>query len=171
MKQKLALLIALSLLLTLAVGLVQAQNNGSIRGTLYQDVNGDGRCGPSDPVLAGIPIRFASEDGLTTVFLQSGDNGTYGLVAAGYSNWRVSAEPPAPWVVTSARTVVASITAEQPLALNVNFCIADSSKTPIRRALPVSGAPIAPSVLGVVLFGISLMVSGLGLEWRRRRQE
>jgi hypothetical protein len=171
MKHTIALLIGLALTLGLFIGQVQAQDNGSIRGTLYEDLNGDGRCGPGDPILAWVPIKFVSEDGRTTVFLQSGDNGTYGLVAAGYSNWQVSADPPAPWVVTSAKTRQFLITAENPLALNVDFCLTDTDKTPVRRTLPVSGAPISAPLAGAIFLGLSLMASGLGLEWRRRRQE
>lgn len=141
--------------------------DGSIRGTLYEDKNGDGQCGASDPILAGIPIQFVSNDGQTTVYLQSGDNGTYGLVGAGYGTWQVSADPPAPWVVTSAKTVQAFIGSEQKVALNINFCLANIENIRSNVVLPVSGtaASNAPFFIAAVV-GLGLLFVGLGL--RRR---
>ena len=143
------------------------QNDGSIRGTLYEDANGDGKCGSGDPILTGIPIQFVSNDGQTTVYLQSGADGTYGLVGAGYGTWQVSADPPAPWVVTSAKTVQAFVGSEQKVALNINFCLANIEN--IRRSvvLPVSGtaASNAPFFIAAVV-GLGLLFVGLGL--RRR---
>ena len=166
MKKILALFVALAVLLTFGVDLALA---GSIRGTVYEDVNGDGRCGPGDPILAWVPLKFTTNHSPIPIYLQSGDNGTYGLVAIGDSTWFVTAEPPAPWVVTSAKTREALIDPNNQLALNVDFCIADSGKIPARRTLPVSGAPISAPLAGIILLGFSLMASGLGLEWRRRR--
>jgi hypothetical protein len=141
--------------------------DGSIRGTLYEDKNGDGQCSATDPVLAGIPIQFVSNDGQTTVYLQSGDNGTYGLVGAGYGTWQVSADPPAPWVVTSAKTVQAFVGSEQKVALNINFCLANIENIRSNVVLPVSGtaASNTPFFLAAVV-GLGLLFVGLSL--RRR---
>jgi hypothetical protein len=142
-------------------------DDGSIRGTIYEDLNGDGKCGPGDPILAWIPIQFVSDDGgRTTAYLQSGDNGTYGLVAAGYGDWNVSADPPAPWVVTSAKTVKVSLSREQNLALNVDFCLANIETVQRRVTLPQAGAPLAS--MAVALFAVlGMAFMGLGLGWRR----
>jgi hypothetical protein len=144
-------------------------SHGSIRGTVRLDTNGDGRCA-TGPVVADIPIQFVSDDGRTTLFLRSGDNGTYGLVAAGFGTWRVSADPPAPYVVTSAKTVNAFLGENQRLALGVDFCVADivnvRAQAPV--ILPQSGAPIAPPLAAAGVAGLTLLLSGLALEWRRR---
>ncbi len=92
-KQKLSVLVAIFTLLLFGAVSVQAQDDDyrTIRGGVYEDVNGDGRCvntgvegeGP----VAGIDILFVSSDRETTVTLYTGDNGTYGLAGAGESIW------------------------------------------------------------------------------------
>ena len=172
--------ITLPLLLLLALaGAVYAQEDGeergTIRGAVYQDVNGDGRCvntGVSGEVpVPGVNVEFVSSDEETVVTLFTGDDGTYGLVAAGQSVWRVTAKPdPAKWVVTSEnpRSVplldVASL--EQ---LNIDFCVASPARAVI--VLPKSGAAAGPlnMVTAVAaLLGVGVFVLGLGMEWRRR---
>jgi hypothetical protein len=143
--------------------------DGSIRGTVRLDRNGDGRCA-DEPVLADIPVRFISDDGATTLFLRSGENGTYGLVAAGYGTWQVSADPPAPYVVTSQKTIDVFLGSQQKLALGVDFCVADIANVRAQGPviLPQSGAPIAPPLAAAALTGLVLLLSGIALEWRRR---
>lgn len=172
--------ITLPLLLLLALaGAVYAQEDGeergTIRGAVYQDVNGDGRCvntGVSGEVpVPGVNVEFVSSDEETVVTLFTGDDGTYGLVAAGQSVWRVTAKPdPAKWVVTSEnpRSVplldVASL--EQ---LNIDFCVASPARAVI--VLPKSGAAAGPlnMVTAVAaLLGVGVFALGLGMEWRRR---
>lgn len=144
--------------------------DGSIRGTLYKDLNGDGRCGPGDPILAWIPIRFVSDDGETTIYLQSGENGTYGLVAAGYGTWKVSADPPAPWVVTSEKTLNVFLGVDQKLALNVDFCLADVETVQRRTFLPQAGAPwLSLLATTAMVAGLGLLAAGFGLAWRDKR--
>ena len=141
---------------------------GSIRGTLYEDKNGDGKCvNTGEPVLAGIPINFVSNDGQTSVRLFSGDNGTYGLVSAGLGTWRVTADPPAPWVVTSRKTVEAFLGENQRLVLGVDFCL---SKTGGVRptVMPAAGAAVAPLLVWAALVGVALIAAGTGIEIRRR---
>lgn len=135
--------------------------DGSIRGTLYEDTNADGKCGAGDPILAGIPIQFVSDDARTTLYLQSGENGTYGLVAAGYGTWQVTADPPAPWVVTSDKTIRTFIGSEQKLALNINFCLSTIQKVQTNVVLPRAGAADSPVwfVLAAVL-GFALFLAG-----------
>ncbi len=133
--------------------------DGSIRGTLYEDTNADGKCGAGDPLLTGIPIQFVSNDGQTTLYLQSGADGTYGLVAAGYGTWQVTADPPAPWVVTSEKTIRAFVGSEQRVALNVNFCLSTIEKVQTNVVLPRAGSADNPvwfvlaAVAGLALLG------------------
>ena len=173
---------------------------GSIRGTVYDDLNADGACS-SEPALAGVPIKFVSDQG-DTVFLQSGANGTYGLVAAGLGTWTVTAEPGAGMIVTSQNPLQVFLGEDNTLALNVNFCIADGSAVvidvPLEEGtinsssssgpkgpstggpapgggpgtlfLPTAGAEVAPTLLVTGLSGASLILAGFGIEMRRRRQ-
>jgi hypothetical protein len=148
---------------------LQSDVRGSIRGTVYEDKNGDGKCvNTGEPILAGIPINFVSNDGQTSVRLFSGDNGTYGLVAAGLGTWRVTADPPAPWVVTSRKTVEAFLGENQRLVLGVDFCLSKTGGRP--TVLPAAGAAVAPILLWAALVGVGLIGVGAGMEARRKRQ-
>jgi hypothetical protein len=154
----------------LIAGQTDEPQHGSIRGTIRLDQNGDGRCA-NEPILADIPIRFVSDDGNWSVYLRSGDNGTYGLVAAGYGTWKVTADPPAPYVVTSQKTINAFLGDNQKLVLGVDFCVADirnvRAQAPV--VLPQSGG-VAPGLLTAVFVGAAFVFSGMALEWHRRRQ-
>ncbi|MBK9049956.1 MAG: hypothetical protein IPL78_03250 [Chloroflexi bacterium] len=145
------------------------QSNGSIRGTVYEDKNNDGKCvDQNEPALPGIVIRFVSNDGATTVFLESGADGSYGLVAAGLGTWQVSAVPPAGYSVSSAATQSAFISAEQPVALGVNFCVRKgAAAAPGPSVLPASGTLVAPSILALTLTGFGFILVGLTLQWRQ----
>ncbi|MFZ0544938.1 MAG: hypothetical protein WAM60_05850 [Candidatus Promineifilaceae bacterium] len=148
------------------------ETKGSIRGTVYDDKNADGSCS-EDPVLVGVPIKFVSNDLDTTVYLQSGDNGTYGLVAAGLGTWMVSAEPGAGMIVTSKNPLQVFIDQGSRLATGVNFCVAKGSTTGNSGTgsviLPTAGSAVAPTFIVVSLFGLGLVLAGAGIEWRRRR--
>ena len=142
----LVLLLLGGFVLTTAVVNAQESNDnniGSIRGTVYVDSNADGRCGAEfgDPIHVGVPIEFVSNDGKFTTYLQSGANGTYGLVAAGLGTWQVSARPNAnDFVVTGTATRSVFIGAEEPLALGVDFCV-----------VPLRGGIIPGGNLGVIV--------------------
>ncbi len=138
-------------------------NDGSIRGTIYQDQDRDGRCAAGDPILAGIPLQFVSNDGETTLFLQSGADGTYGLVAVGYGTWQVSAMPPAPWHVTSTTPLSVFVDQDNLIALNIDFCLSDVEITTSNVVfLPSSGAPANfMPFLGAILLGVILLAAGI----------
>jgi hypothetical protein len=179
--------LVLALLLALSVGVASAQDNGSIRGAVYQDVNGDGRCVntgvPGEVPVAGVDLEFVNTGGDYKLNLYTGDNGTYGLVAAGFGYWRVTAMPASGWVVTSQNPVITVIDHDKPLALDVNFCVFRGYVVPgfptfhpvqtLPAVLPVSGAPAEPGNGGMItaviaLVGLSLVGAGVGLEVRRR---
>lgn len=159
----------MSSLLLMAFGAAQAQgaSDGSIRGTVYLDKNGDGKCvGTGEPVHVGTPIEFVSNDGKWTTYLQSGENGTYGLVAAGFGTWTVSARPNAnDFVVTSKPSLSVFIGSEEPVAVGVDFCIQaidgprTAKTTHTTTTLPRSGAPAQDggywltAVMGLLLLG------------------
>lgn len=169
MSSKLRIAILITLLVTLFASVAYAQEKrGSIRGTVYQDSNGDGKCvNTKEPALAGIPLKFTSTDGKTVVYLESGDDGTYGLVAVGLGTWWVAAEPGTGYQVTSKNPLEVFISFEKPLLLGVDFCVAKGGT--LVSVLPESGFPIAPIFLGSLAVGASLILTGVGLEYRRRR--
>jgi hypothetical protein len=143
---------------------------GSIRGAVYRDVNADGRCVGTgvagEEPLVGVPIEFVSSDQRTTETLYTGSDGTYGLVATGYSYWAVTVRPGSEWVVTSERTQHVPIFADSLIATNVNFCLQQGALALV--VLPASGAPASAMLWQMALFGAGLIVFGAGLEWRRR---
>jgi hypothetical protein len=149
----------------------QTEVRGSIRGTVYEDRNADGVCvGSGEPALAGINVQFVSQDGSSTVHLQSGPDGTFGLVAVGLGTWTVTAVPLTGFSVSSTNPQVVNLSAEQPDASGVDFCIIKGSGSGSGSVvLPESGASIAPPLLIAALAGISLVAAGAALEIRRRR--
>lgn len=170
-------IVAVIAVLLLAVVSVQAQEErGTIRGGVYQDVNGDGACvntgvAGEDPV-AGVDIQFVSSDRATTVTLQSGENGTFGLAAAGQSIWEVTARPDASrWIVTSENPLFVPVLPETGMVqTDVNFCVSQGTNAII--VLPESGAAGQPNTLIVWLTavaGLGLLLVGAGLEVRRHR--
>jgi hypothetical protein len=149
----------------------QTEVRGSISGAVYEDRNADGVCvGTGEPALAGINIQFASDDGSSTVHLQSGPDGTYGLVAAGLGTWTVTGVPLTGFSVSSTNPQVVHLSAELPDATGVDFCIIKGSGSGGGLVvLPESGASIAPPLWIAALAGISLVAAGAALEIRRRR--
>ncbi|MCL4869393.1 MAG: hypothetical protein KJ063_10510 [Anaerolineae bacterium] len=142
------------------------QNIGSIRGTIYEDKNNDGRCvGQNEPPLSGIVIRFISNDGQTTVFLESGGDGSYGLVAAGLGTWQVSAIPPAGYSVSSAAVHSVFLDQTQPVAVGVDFCIRRGAiAAPGPAVLPASGAVVAPAILFLTFTGLVFILVGVVMQ-------
>jgi hypothetical protein len=144
----------------------QEQASGSIRGTVYRDANNDGLCvGTGEAGLAGVPIRFSNGSG--ELYLQSGNDGTFGLVAAGLGSWTVAAEPSADQgVVTSAATRTVNLTAENPLATGVDFCVGTARSSSV--VLPQSGAPARPGLWIALVIGLLLAGAGAFMLLRER---
>lgn len=150
------------------------QNGGSIRGTIYEDKNNDGKCvGQNEPTLSGIVVQFVSNDGQTTVFLESGSDGSYGLVAAGLGTWSVKAVPPAGYSVSSEATRSVFLSEGQRVATGVDFCIRKGAAAPGPSVLPASGSPIATPILGMTFTGVAFILAGLFWQarhlWLQRR--
>lgn len=140
---------------------------GSIRGTVYRDTNNDGLCvGTGESGLAGIPVRFSN--GSSELYLQSGTDGTYGLVASGLGTWTVSAEPSADQgVVTSAASRSVTLTEENPLATGVDFCVGTTRTSGV--VLPESGAAAMPGLWIAALVAVLLIGAGVFMLVRERR--
>ncbi len=121
-----------SLLLFLLAGVALArplpgEERGTIRGGLYEDLDGDGRCLNTtieDKIpVPGVDIHFNLN--ATSISLYSGSDGTYGLIPAGQGAWQVQAVPdPDRWIVTSPNPLAALVTKENGLVqTNLNFCL------------------------------------------------
>jgi hypothetical protein len=148
---------------------IPPSGDGAISGIVYYDENGDGRCGPGDLIVRGMPIRFVGA-GYTNIYLQSGDDGSYALLDVPFGPWQVNLEPTAGWVATSRQTVEVSLSAEEPTA-TVNYCTATVSAE--ASLLPEAGASLSSlagslNSLAATLFGlVGVAALGLGLAWRR----
>lgn len=146
---------------------------GTIRGSVYQDVNGDGKCVDTgvagEGPVQGVNIEFVSSDKATVITLYSGDDGTYGLVAVGQSYWGVTAKPGAQWVVTSQKTLYAPVYPDNLVVTGINFCVQKATSAKV-VFLPQSGAPANPLLSYIAFIGIGFIALGVGLQLRPRRQ-
>lgn len=208
MSRKLQISVLLGLLLTLVTGVLVAEAqdgrptptpssrppgqddgaalNKSIRGSVYIDVNSDGVCVNSG-VAGEVPVQyinidFTSSAGEKLVTLQSGENGTYGMVGAGDSYWEVKADPDNTWVVTSQNPIYVPIGDDTPVQTGVDFCVqkvgtyVPPTNLPVvpvapPALLPVAGAAHSASssaLLLVAIAGIGLILLGAGLKVRER---
>ncbi len=142
----------------------QTATKGILRGTVYEDTNGDGKCqGTGEPILTGITIQFAGGPNQETLTQTSVDDGTFSL-AADFGTWQISAIPPTGSAVTSEKTQTVTIDTRQQV-VNVDFCV-----SAVRALLPESGAAADPGspLLYIALVGAFLVVTGVGLHWRKR---
>lgn len=130
------------LFLTAAVLLVIAQSDrsrGTIRGAVYEDVDGDGRCvntgvAGEDPV-PNIDIVFTN--GPIRVTLYTGANGTYGLASAGQGSWTVTANPNRAWTITSENPLHVRVLPDNELVqTGVNFCAERTGLDPVPTTAP-----------------------------------
>ena len=208
MSQKLRITLLLGLLLTLITGVLTAEaqtpprptptpnatltpndhpdaaNNKSIRGSVYIDVNSDGVCVNSG-VAGEVPVPFINIDFISSageklVTLQSGENGTYGMVNAGDSYWQVVADPDNTWVVTSQNPLYVPIGDDTPVQIGVDFCVqkVDTYVPPTTLPivsppvlLPEAGAAAQSGNMGLLLVaitGMGLVLIGAGLKVRER---
>ena len=173
MLRKILVLFMVVLLMVVATTIVYGQSsNGSIEGTVYHDQNADGVCvSTGEPGLAGVPVDFVSDDGFT-ITLQSGSDGTFGLVAVGFGRWRVTAKPGTGFTVTSQETIEVILSTEQPMASGVDFCVAQGTVSTgggEAVVLPESGAAISPTLLAVGVFGVLFLALGSLLVYRGSR--
>ena len=148
---------------------------GTIQGVVYQDMNGDGRCvgtgiAGENPV-EGVTIEFVSSDKETVITLYTGPGGIYGLAAAGQSYWAVTAKPSAEWIVTSEATLYAPIFEDSRAQTDINFCVQKTSgNARVVAILPEAGHAASSSLTIAALTGLTLVLTGLFLNWREKRQ-
>lgn len=172
------LLVVLMLVLILPGAAALAQTSGgSIRGSVYHDQDANGVCvGTGEPGQPGVPVEFAIQDGQLILELETGVDGSYGLVAVGLGRYLVSAKPGTGWQVTSQQVLDVTLTAEQPVATGVDFCIAQVPDTggtppppPPPATLPESGASVSPNLIIATAIGAFLLAMGSALLLRSRR--
>lgn len=175
MRQKVivSLLVVLLLTMVASLSIVFAQTtSGVIRGTVNKDLDANGVCvGTGEPGQSGIPVELVTADGSTLV-LNTGDDGTYGLVAAGLGTWQVTVKPATGWHVTSDQTRQVTISTNNPEANNVDFCVAQvtaSTEASGAAVLPASGALISPFLLIVGVTGLVFLAAGAVLLLKGRR--
>ena len=161
-----------------------AGNNKSIRGSVYIDVNSDGVCVNSgvdgEVPVQNINIDFISSAGENLVTLQSGENGTYGLVNAGDSYWEVVVDPDNTWIVTSQNPLYASISDDTPVQIGIDFCVQKVDAYMPPTTLPIVSPPVLLPEAGaaqqsgnialmlVAITGMGLVLLGTGLKMRER---
>lgn len=167
MRKRIWLTLLVVLLLLVGATAVQAQENGAIRGTIYNDANADGVCGEADETVSSVPVKFTHSGGYN-VTLNSGSDGTYGLAGVTVGSWTVEVQPPTGWRATSKTPLTVNLTAAANSVGNVNFCLAQgTASTP--TTLPASGAVVPPILLVTALTGVLLLLAGMGLILRERR--
>jgi hypothetical protein len=174
-KSLMMVILVATLLLAMTVQAQDADEPGTIRGGVYRDVNGDGRCVDTgtagETPVPGVEIVFVSSDRATVVTLTTGEDGTYGLAAAGQSVWEVTARPdPSQWIVTSQNPLYVPVLPEPGLVqTNVNFCVGQGTNAVI--VLPQAGGAANYGqvwLLVTAVFGLVLLGAGTAVEWRRR---
>ncbi|MDX1663330.1 MAG: SdrD B-like domain-containing protein [Candidatus Promineifilaceae bacterium] len=152
-------------------------DEGLIRGVVYRDRDNDGICPESGETgVSGVPIRLASGDGETVLFLQTGENGTFSLIAASLGTWFITAEPDDERI-TSEQPLEVLLTEAQPTATGVRFCLSSPTVAPTPtpvQMMPEAGAPapaappLGSALLMVAVVGAGLV--GLGVVLRRREE-
>ena len=174
MKKLVRMSLLLTFLLTLTVGVLQAQgdDHGFIQGRVYKDVNGDGHCvntgiAGEEPV-PNVNVQFTNSDGNVVITHYSGPEGIFGLVRAGFSWWEVTVLPPTGWVVTSEPTIYVPVFEDSLSHDDVNFCLSEGAPARVVALLPESGAAANSGLTIAALTGLVLLLGGVGLEIRRR---
>jgi hypothetical protein len=149
--------------------------HGSIQGRVYQDVNGDGVCVESgvdgEEPVPNIDVEFISSDEQTVITLYTGPDGRYGLAAAGFSYWSVTAKPGPEWSTTSEKTLHVPIYEDSRSATGIDFCI-EPVQT-VTTFLPASGRDVSRSANLLKLSfvaGLTLVAVGFGLYWRQSKK-
>lgn len=167
------LAITVVLLISPALSANAQSNNGSIRGIVYNDLNGDGFCvGTGEPGQSGVPVEFVYTGSGVTIPLMSGVDGSYGVVSITLGTWQVTVKPPTGWRVTSQQTREVTLTDTQPTVSGVDFCITQApasgggTSPPV---LPESGAGVAPTLIAASAVGAFLLALGAGLILNSRR--
>mgnify|MGYP000184238520 CR=1 FL=1 len=146
---------------------------GSIRGTVYRDINLNGLCSDEGEVRLGdIPIEIVNDDTDEIIRQITAPDGTYVHTSAELGLWLVTVVPGTGWRVTSQQSIEVLLSEDQPDAAGVDFCIIEiESSNGGGVTLPESGAPIAPQLLIAAAAGLALMAFGAGMLLRGKKTQ
>lgn len=177
MRRKITIVLFLGVLVLMLAPVlsVSAQGNeGSIRGTVINDLNADGQClGTGEPGQSNVPVEFMYLASGTTVPLVTGVDGSYGIVNITLGTWQITVKPGDGWVVTSQQVKQVTLTEAQPVVTGIDFCITQvpvsGGGTTPPPTLPESGAAIAPILLVAIAAGGLMLLLGAGLVIANRR--
>lgn len=138
-----ASLIVVLTCLFVSVVFVQADftEKGSIRGTVYQDLDGNGVCGGSDTQISNFAVVFSTPDGLNSIQLRTGSDGTYGLVGVDFGEWIVTAVPPSSsWRITSANPIKVNVTENDLVKTDIDFCVQGGGSAVVEQAVQATSS-------------------------------
>jgi hypothetical protein len=144
----------------------QSAGVGFIRGTVFDDADGDGQRGEDEEGLSGVQLTFRAGDAEHSV--TSRDDGSYAF-SGSTTTWLISVTSPEGYVAAEAPREV-SITSAGEEITGVDFPLRAADET--GKALPASGAALAPGlVVGVLgaLFGVGLALTLIGERSRSDR--
>jgi hypothetical protein len=138
---------------------------GSIRGTVFNDANGNGIQDQGEAGIAGVKVTVAS-DGNWQESFTSGDDGTFAPVGLGVAHYSVEIEVPEGYVSTGPVLY-------EGIGLGISGRLVLGIDFPIRQATVPTGLPGTGSGPGQIIawpiIGLMFLVGAL-LVWQLRRE-
>jgi hypothetical protein len=142
------------------------ENEGSIRGTVFDDANRNGAWDQGEEGIPGVKVTVMSDGDWHETFT-TGDDGTYAPVGLGRAYYSVEVEAPEGYVSTGAvRYDGLGIGITGRLALGIDFPMAQATAP---SGLPATGSGPGEFIIWPVV-GL-LLVAGATLVWQLRRRE
>jgi hypothetical protein len=140
--------------------LAEGESGGSIRGLVFEDVNGNGQRDADEPGMAGVQVIISSPGDWQTTLVTS-DDGTFAVVGLTRAYYSAKIVPPTGYVVSGpTRYEGIDIGYTGRLALNVNFSLTSAV---VPSALPATGAgpgtPPAWPVLGLAIVVAAVLLA------------
>jgi hypothetical protein len=142
----------------------EGEHLGSVRGTVFDDANGNGDLDDGETGIAGVSVTIGSEGAWQATFV-TGDDGTFAPVGLGKGYYSAEVTVPAGYVATSpTRYEAIAIGFTGRTALYVDFGL---SATTTPAGLPASG--FGPgNATGIVALAGLLIVAGFFILWQAR---
>ncbi|MCP4427540.1 MAG: hypothetical protein GY803_23890 [Chloroflexi bacterium] len=169
MKRALPVVLFFVLVISLfgAANLAQAQSDDGrifIRGAVYEDKNGDGKCfDTGEAPLADIPLELSQVNSEDVYHYRTDADGLYGGEGLAWGSWLATVKPPAGSVVTSDNPLNVYIHNTEAGVSGVVFCVSQSSQVTV--LLPESGgsSPLPAALAALAVLGLLL----IGFGWRK----
>ena len=167
-KKSLIIVFVLVTLLSVFAMPAFAQSEGTISGSIYEDLNGNGVRDANEPGLKDVEVQFVSGGWNTTI--SSIDDGTFSI-RVNPATWTVTVLPSAGWRVTTSNSVDAFIGAPGDAVDNLEFgvvrVVTDADGNEI---LPASGGFVSDRIIIGGLFGILAVGVGLVVAGQRKKK-